>query len=51
MAFEFEESLARLADIENTDDGAVLAERGKEVSVVRGCGDAEQGWREGEGRV
>lgn len=42
MAVEFEEGLARLADVENADDGGVLRECGEEVCVMRGGGDAEE---------
>lgn len=48
MAAEFEEGLARLADIEDPDEGGVCGDCGEEVGVVRGGGNAEEGWWEGE---
>lgn len=43
VAFEFEEGLTRLPDVEDADAVAVLGEGGEEVGVVGGCGEAEEG--------
>jgi hypothetical protein len=48
VAFEFEESLAWLADVEDADCGGVLGEGGEEVGVMGGGGDAEEGRRVGQ---
>lgn len=42
MAFEFQERLARLADVKDADTVAVLGESGEEVGVVRGGGQAKE---------
>lgn len=49
VAFEFEERLARLADVEDADAVAVLGEGGEEMGVVGGGGEAEERGRVGHG--
>lgn len=48
VAFELEERLAWLSDVEDANDGGVLGEGGEEVSIVRRGGDAEKRWWVGE---
>ena len=43
MAFELQQSLAWLSDIEDADAIAVLGEGGKEMRVVWRSGEAEEG--------
>jgi hypothetical protein len=49
VAFEFEEGLAWLPHVEDTDDRGVLAESGEKMGVVGRGGDAEEGRGKGKG--
>jgi hypothetical protein len=44
MAAEFEEGGARLADVEDADEGAVRGKGGEEVGVVGRGGETEERW-------
>ena len=49
VAVELEEGLPRLADVQDSDEGRVGGDGGKEVGVVRGGGNTEE--RRWEGKV